>query len=110
MSTKAELKQEVVRLTEENEFLAKQYADARSYHREQLDALAEKNFPFDWHKAGSSYGQPICLAGNYNNDEGFSLELYTNSEGDIIGGVVMLRNDLDNLGAFGMVPAEIFKA
>jgi len=117
MSTKAELEKEVARLTEDNEILIKKYnaaiqhhRDDVQHHREQLDAMAKKNFPFDWHNAPNSYGKPVCLAGNYNNSEGFTVDLYPDSEGDIQGIVVMNRDNLHELYVIGMVPAEIFRA
>jgi hypothetical protein len=83
--------------------------DERKHHREQLDALATDNFPFDWHRASDKYGQPIYIAGNYTNDKGFSLELYANDGGNIIGGVVMDREDSDEMAVFGMVAAHVFE-
>jgi len=116
MSTKAELERKVARLTEDNEILIKKYNalviehnSDHEQHLEQLDALASNSFPFDWHNAPNSYGKPVCLAGNYNNSEGFTVELYPDSAGDIQGIVVMNRDNLHELYAIGMVPAEIFR-
>jgi hypothetical protein len=89
------------------EVLAEQLRD-RKHHREQLDTLAKNNFPFDWHKATADYGKPIHLAGSYTNDGGLTLELYTDDNGNIIGGFATERHVDGARFAFGYVPAVVY--
>jgi len=79
----------------------------RKLHREQLDALAANNFPFDWYKADADYGTPICVAGSYSNDSGLSLEIYTDEIGNIIGGIASERTGSFERWGFGFVPAVV---
>ena len=98
---KAELEKDNKELKDIIEDLMEQREVVRNLHREQLNALAENNFPVDWYVADGSPGAPICFG---DSDTGVAVQLYV-AKGAVIG--VLITNRVDVLGGAGLVPYEV---
>ena len=81
--------------------------EERKHHKAQLEAQAAGQFPLEWHPAPNSPGKPLCVYAE--GDDGFTIELYCDLSGNIIGIVALDRYDLETVYMIGMVPAEIIR-
>lgn len=59
-------------------------------------------------EATNDPGEPTCINGNANRSDGFSLSLYRDDEGVIIGGVISTEGGI--VDAFGYIHAGEYLA
>jgi hypothetical protein len=99
-----DLKRELEGLEADKKILRRDLEIAQGYREEAERKMGNLG---EVYVANNSPGQPVCYVGTYE-DAGLSVNIYRDSEGNVIGVTVWDQDELR--GAVGMIPAEEYAA